>query len=101
MKWKFVKDKVFYQELTTKTQQDMKVMGMEVKQTQDQTFYFSWQFKEEDKDKNTVVTQKIEGVKLTINVAGNPITFDSTVSTGASTALSEFFRTAGRVRNSS
>lgn len=92
LKWKFEKDKPFYQELTTKTQQDMKVMGMDVKQTQDQTFFFSWQFKDEDKDKNTVVTQKIEGVKLTINVAGNPITFDSTNPTGANTALSEFFR---------
>ena len=51
---------------------------MPVKQTQEQTFYFSWQFKEEDKDKNTVVTQKIEGVKLTINVAGNPISRSST-----------------------
>ena len=40
-KWKFEKDKPFYQEMTTKTQQDMKVMGMDVKQTQDQTFYFS------------------------------------------------------------
>src|SRR5438132_14369349 len=91
LKWKFEKDKPFYQEMTTKTQQDMQVMGMPVKQTQDQTFYFSWQFKEEDKDKNTVVTQKIEGVKLTITVAGNPITFDSTNPTGANTALSEFF----------
>jgi hypothetical protein len=92
LKWKFEKDKPFYQEMTTKTQQDMKVMGMEVKQAQDQTFYFSWQFKEEDKEKNTVVAQKIEGVKLTINVAGNPITFDSTIPSSQNTALTEFFR---------
>jgi hypothetical protein len=92
IKWKFEKDKPFYQEMTTKTQQDMQVMGMPVKQTQDQTFYFSWTFKEEDKDKNSVVVQKIEGVKLTISVAGSPITFDSTNPTGANTALSEFFR---------
>jgi hypothetical protein len=92
LKWKFEKDKPFYQEMTTKTQQDMQVMGMPVKQTQDQTFYFSWTFKEEDKDKNNVIVQKIEGVKLSISVAGNPITFDSTNPTGANTALSEFFR---------
>ena len=92
LKWKFEKDKPFYQEMTTKTQQDMQVMGMPVKQSQDQTFYFSWQFKEEDKDKNTVVAQQIVGVKLTINVAGNPITFDSTIPPGQNTALSEFFR---------
>jgi Family of unknown function (DUF6263) len=92
LKWKFEKDKPFFQEMTTQTQQDMQVMGMPVKQSQDQTFFFSWQFKEEDKDKNTVITQKIEGVKLTINVAGNPITFDSSLPTGQNTALGEFFR---------
>jgi hypothetical protein len=92
LKWKFEKGKPFYEEMTTKTQQDMKVMGMEVKQTQDQTFYFSWAFKEEDKDKNTVVTQKIEGVKLKIDVAGNPISFDSTNPTSTNTALAEFFK---------
>lgn len=93
LKWKFEKDKPFYQKMTTKTQQDMKVMGIDVKQSQDQTFYFEWKFKEEDKDKNTVITQKIEGVQLVINVAGNPITFDSTAQqAGANTALSDFFR---------
>jgi len=92
IKWKLEKDKPFYESMTTKTTQDMKVMGMEVKQNQDQTFYFSWTPKEEDKDKNTVVTQKIEGVNLRIDVAGNPITFDSTnPSTGAS-ALNYFFK---------
>src|SRR5262249_231768 len=92
LKWKFEKDKPFYQEMTTKTQQEMKVMAMDVKQTQDQTFYFSWAYKEEDKDENLVGTQKIEGVKLKIDVAGNPITFDSTNPTTANTALAEFFK---------
>ena len=45
---------------------------MDVNQKQEQTFYFSWTFKDEDKDKNMVVTQQIEGVKLTIQIAGNP-----------------------------
>jgi len=92
LRWKFEKDKPFYQEMTTKTQQEMKVMGMEVKQTQEQTFYFSWAYKEEDKDKNTVVIQKIEGVKLRIDIAGNPITFDSANPTAANNALAEFFK---------
>ncbi len=92
LRFKFEKDKPFYQEMTTKTTQDMKVMGMDVKQTQDQTFYFSWTLKDEDKDKNMVVVQRIEGVKLTINIAGNPITFDSTNPTSSSTALAEFFK---------
>lgn len=92
LKWKFEKDKPFYQEMTTRTTQDMKVMGMDVKQQQEQTFYFSWTFKDEDKDKNMTVVQRIEGVKLTINIAGNPITFDSTNPTSSSTALAEFFK---------
>jgi hypothetical protein len=92
LRFKFEKDKPFYQEMTTKTTQDMKVMGMDVKQSQDQTFYFSWTLKDEDKDKNMVVVQRIEGVKLTINIAGNPITFDSTNPTSSSTALAEFFK---------
>lgn len=92
LKWKFEKDKPFYQAMTTTTQQEMKVMGMEVKQTQEQTFDFSWTVKEEDKDKNTVVVQKIEGVKLKIDIAGNPITYDSANPTNANNALADFFK---------
>jgi hypothetical protein len=92
IKWKFEKDKPFYQEMTTKTTQDMKVFGMDVNQKQEQTFYFSWTLKDEDKDKNMVVAQKIEGVKLTIQIAGNPITFDSTNPTTSNNALAEFFK---------
>jgi hypothetical protein len=78
--------------MKTTTTQDMKVMGMDVKQTQEQTFYFSWTLKDEDKDKNMTVVQRIEGVKLTINIAGNPITFDSTNPTTSNVALAEFFK---------
>jgi len=92
IKWKFDKDKPVYEEMTTKTSQEMKVMGMDVKQTQDQTFNFSLAFKEDEKDKNTVVTQKIEGVKLKIEVAGNPITFDSANPTTGNAALNDFFK---------
>src|SRR5688572_1518749 len=43
LEWKaFEKGKEFYQELTTKTTQTMKVMGQEVQQTQEQTFYIQW-----------------------------------------------------------
>jgi hypothetical protein len=92
IKVKFEKDKPFYEEMTTKTTQEMKVMGMDVKQTQDQTFNFSWTLKEEDKDKNPVVAQRIEGVRIKIEVAGNPITFDSSNPTNTNTTLNEFFK---------
>src|SRR5947209_19089362 len=40
--WKLEKDKTFYQKMTTKTDQTMKVMNQEVKQNQTQTFVFSF-----------------------------------------------------------
>ncbi len=92
LKWKFTKDKPFYQEMTTETKQEMKVTGMTINQNQKQTFYFSWTPKEKDKDGNQVVTQKIEGVKIDIVISGNNITFDSTKEAGASNPLTEFFK---------
>src|SRR5262249_19101408 len=38
LSWKFEKGKPFYQQMTTTTQQTMKIMGMEVSQNQSQTF---------------------------------------------------------------
>ena len=42
LKWKFEKDKTFYQKMSTETKQNMKVMGSDVVQNQSQTFFFSW-----------------------------------------------------------
>jgi hypothetical protein len=92
LKWKFEKGKTFYQEMTTKTEQNMTVMGMKITQNQTQTFYFSWTPKEQDKDGNWIVTQKIEGVKMDIQIGGSPITFDSTKDTTATNPLSDFFK---------
>lgn len=93
MKWKFEKNKTFYQTMSTTTKQDMKVMGQPVNQTQEQTFYFSWTVKDQDKDKNWVLLQKIEGVKMRIEVAGNPINYDSTKpDANANNPLADFFK---------
>jgi hypothetical protein len=93
LSWKFEKDKPFYQEMTTVTKQTMKVMGMDVTQNQSQTFWFSWTPKEQDKDKNWIVVQKIEGVKMNIEIAGNQIPYDSTKdNTGTGNPLAEFFK---------
>jgi hypothetical protein len=91
--WKFTKDKAFYQEMTTETKQTMKVMNQEITQNQKQTFYFSWTPKEEDKDKNWVIAQKIEGIKMDINIGGNPVTYDSTKDAGGTAnPLADFFK---------
>lgn len=92
LRWKFEKDKKIFQEMTTKTTQTMKVMGMEVNQVQEQTFYFSWELKDEDKDKNITLVQRIDGVKLSIEIAGNPIKFDSANPGSVNTSLAEFFK---------
>jgi Family of unknown function (DUF6263) len=91
--WKFEKDKPFFQEMTTTTTQSMKVQGMDVNQVQKQTFYFKWTPLKQDGDK-WLLKQTIEGVKMSIDIAGNPISFDSTNPTagGTNTALSEFFK---------
>jgi len=90
--WKLQKDQKVYQEMATKTSQAMKVMGMDVNQTQEQTFYFSWEVKDEDKDKNTTLLQRIEGVNLKIDIAGNPITYNSANPSSANNSLAEFFK---------
>ncbi len=91
LKWKFEKGKTFYQELKTETDQKMKVMGMDVNQKQTQTFYFSWT-PVEQKDKDWIIKQKIEGVKMDIEIGGNKISYDSTAANTGNNPLSEFFK---------
>jgi len=94
LKWTaFDKAKEFYQETTTNTKQDMTVMGMDITQDQSQTFYMEWKpEKDKDKDGNWVVVQKIIGVKMTINIGGNKIAYDSTSETQPNNPLSDFFK---------
>ena len=92
--WKFTKDVPFYQEMTTKTVQNIKVQGLDVGQNQEQTFYFKFEPIKQEGDA-WVVRQTIEGVKMKIDIAGSPVSYDSTNETapgGTNTALSEFFK---------
>ena len=91
LKWKFEKGKAFYQKMTTTTEQTMKVMNNDVKQTQKQTFYFSWTPVEQKGDAWTI-KQKIEGVAMDIDIGGSKIQYDSTKETTATNPLGEFFK---------
>ncbi|MBL8797743.1 MAG: hypothetical protein JNM56_27845 [Planctomycetia bacterium] len=91
LKWKFEKDKTIYQELTTETTQDMKVMGMDVKQKQKQTFYFSWK-PTEQKDGKWIIKQRIDGVKMEIEIGGNKIAYDSEAPGAGNNPLADFFK---------
>jgi hypothetical protein len=93
LKWEFKKDQPFYQTMDTETKQTMKVMGMEHTQNQKQTFIFSWTPKEQDKDKNWVINQKIEAVKMNIDIGGQKVDYDSTNPTSATgNPLADFFK---------
>ncbi|MCI0640028.1 MAG: DUF6263 family protein [Gemmataceae bacterium] len=93
LEWKaFEKGKPFYQELTTKTTQDMKVMGQEISQKQEQTFFIKWTAEDKDKAGNYVVTQEIIGVKMKIDIGGNTIEYDSMNEKPAANPMSDFFK---------
>jgi hypothetical protein len=64
---------------------------MKITQNQSQTFYFKWTALDQ-KDKNWVVKQEIIGVKMDIQIGGNPITYDSTQTKNATNPLSDFFK---------
>ena len=91
LKWKFEKGKAFYQKMTTTTEQTMKVMNNDVKQTQKQVFYFSWTPLDK-KDDTWTVKQRIEGVAMDIDIGGSKIQYDSTKESTATNPLGEFFK---------
>jgi len=93
LEWKaFNKDtKEWYQTLETTTDQVMKVQGMDVNQKQKQTFYIKWS-PQEFKEKGTwVVKQRIVGVKMSIDIGGNKIDYDSTVQQ-PNNPMTDFFK---------
>ena len=91
LRWKFEIGRPIYQEMTTETKQDMQVMGQKISQLQKVTFFLSWNPVEE-KDGNWIVKQKIEGLKMDIEIAGNKIPYDSNKEGGSTNALSDFFK---------
>ena len=81
--------------MNTKTTQTMKVMTNEVKQTQDQTFYFKWSIVSV-KDNEVTIKQKIEGVVMNIDIGNQKIEYDSTSTkekdATANNPLADFFK---------
>jgi RNA polymerase sigma factor (sigma-70 family) len=90
-RWSFRKDRPFYQEVTTETWQAMRVLGSAVPQTQKQTFIFRWSPQEQDRDGNWILKQRIESVKLDLEVGANRISFDSSKAADATSPLAEFY----------
>lgn len=91
---KFEKDKPFFQELTTDVKQTVKVQGgSDLNLSHKQTFFFKWTPVSVEADKK-VVKLTIEGVKMTVDIGGNPINYDSTdsaASIAGNPGLADFF----------
>ena len=92
-KWKaFDPDtKEWYQTLETTTDQTMSVQGMKVDQKQKQTFYIKWTPQKAEKKDTWVVKQRIVGVKMSIDIGGNKIDYDSTIQQPAN-PMTDFFK---------
>ncbi|MFO0805355.1 MAG: DUF6263 family protein [Gemmataceae bacterium] len=92
---KIEKDKAFYQMMRTDVTQIIKVQGQDLTQKQDSTFYFKWTPEKQDGDKWSL-KQKIEGLKMNIDISGNPISYDSTKKdqpgAGGNPGLMDFFK---------
>jgi hypothetical protein len=83
--------KVFYQKLQTRTLQQMKVAGTETVQNQDQTFWVSWTPRGR-KGRDWIVLQRIEGLKMDMEVGGKTIRYDSTAPPGPETPMTAYFK---------
>jgi RNA polymerase sigma factor (sigma-70 family) len=94
LRWRFEKDRPFYQELTTTTAQDMRVAGNKVKefnQTQKQTFVLRWTPLKEERGA-WLLQAKFIAVKLDLDIGGNLIQYDSTKEDNQASALTDFYK---------
>jgi len=93
-KFDFEKKTKLYQESTTKLTQIVKVQGQDLTQKQESTFYFEWTPVKVEGDKS-YIKQRVEGLKMTIDISGNQINYDSTkgdTPTAGNPGLTEFFK---------
>jgi hypothetical protein len=90
--WKLKAKESFFQTVTTKSDQDMKVAQQNIKQAQELIFYLSYTPVKKDDRGNWSIKLKIEGIKLSIQLAGNTIAFDSTRGGNANNPLAQFLQ---------
>jgi hypothetical protein len=91
---KFEATKPFFQQVTTDVEQTVKVQGgNDLKLKHSQTFMFRWTPTKFEGDKWTVKLT-IEGVRLRVDVANNPVNYDSTAenANAQNPGLNEFFK---------
>jgi hypothetical protein len=76
LKWNLNAGNDFIMEVHTKTQQDMKVMGQALKQSQDQKFFLSFSPRG-PKGQGWSVVQRFERFVMEIDIGGNKIAIDT------------------------
>jgi hypothetical protein len=88
-------NEAFYQKMETKVTQVIKVQGQDLTQKQESTFFFKWTPEKQEGDKWTI-KQKVEGLIMSIDISGNPITYNSTLKEQPGSAgnpgLMDFFK---------
>jgi hypothetical protein len=88
--WKFVPGRPIRQEMVTDTQQKMVVAGQTIEQTQKQTFIFVSTPEKKLPDGTWLIRQKIEAIRMSIDIGGNKVEYDS-AKKGEANPLAEFF----------
>lgn len=92
---KFEVNKAFYQKVSTKVDQVVKVQGgADLSLKHEQTFLFKWLPTKLDAEKWTVKLT-IEGAILKVDIASNPVNYDSTAeqpAAGNNPGLADFFK---------
>jgi hypothetical protein len=83
LEWKFEKGKSFYQTMTTTMEQTLGVVGNTVTSKQNETWGFKWTALKQDEKKNWLLTQRIEAVRMELDIGGNKMSYDSQKPAGA------------------
>jgi hypothetical protein len=93
----FTKDKKFYSETSTKVKQIIQLQGQGFTQNQESTFWYEWTPLEQTPDGKWKIRQRVEGLKMNIDISGNRIDYDSTkdTQTAGNPGLNEFFKKLG------
>jgi hypothetical protein len=78
LRWKFTANKPFYVQIDTKTDRTMNVAGMDVAMKQLQTFYLRLTPEKRDKNGNWVLGLEFAGIRMSVDIGGNKIDYDST-----------------------
>ena len=85
----------FYQKMSTNVTQVIVVQGQNLTQKQESTFFFQWTPVKQEGDK-IQIKQKVEGLRMSIDISGNPIVYDSTNKDAAGASgnpgLTDFFK---------